>query len=303
MVEILLATYNGEKFIRRQLESLLEQTSGDWKLLIRDDGSTDATVAVCREFAASQPDRIRLITSGSNLGVRGNFNRLIRQSDADYIMFCDQDDVWLPQKIERSLAAMREMEKECGANVPLLVHTDSRVVNANLETIAPSASRWVGRATGTHLGRVCMELPLFGHQMMINRALKDFSGAIPEGFVSWDWWYPLVATAFGRVAFVDEPLVLWRRHPAAASEVNERRVSTLLSRSLADYRRKVHISLRQCEIFHERFEEKLSAGQNAFFAGVGRIRQSGWLTRRALILRYRLFKTGLLKNAVVLLVV
>jgi len=301
MIDILLATYNGEKYVGPQIDSLLQQSFTEWKLLIRDDGSTDGTRRICAEFATRRPERIRLLADGDHWGVLGNFNRLLRESAADYVMFCDQDDVWLPEKVEHTLAAMRELEMECGAHTPILVYSDSRVVDEDLGTIAPSSSRWTHRATHSSLGRICMELPLFGHQMMINRALTKLAGPIPEEFVSWDWWFPMVATVLGRIRFVDEPLVLWRRHATAASDTMKHRLSSYASRTLADYHRKVNISLRQSEIFHERFREKLNAEQTAFFAGVCRIREANWLMRRALIIRYRLFKTGFLKTAGVLL--
>lgn len=304
MIDIVLATYNGGRYIRPQIDSILAQTCAEWRLMIRDDGSSDDTVSICQDYTARHPERIRLLADKrGRLNVSGNFSELLGQSQGKYIMFCDQDDIWLPEKIEKTLAAMRAMEDEYGASVPALAHTDSQVVDENLRLIAPSALRYVHRRPNPSVNRLCMELPIFGHAVMINRELKELGGRIPEAFVSWDWWFPLVAVVFGHIRFVDEPLVLWRRHSRTVSSSNKHKLSSYLAKSLADHHRRVFISFQQCEVFYEIFSKRLSAEHQAFFASVSRIRSSNWAMRRFLVIRHRLFKTGFLKTAGVLLAV
>ena len=306
VVDVLLATYNGGRYLGPQIDSLLGQSHADWRLVIRDDGSTDNTLAICEAYAAKHPGKIRVVSDGlGRLGVGGNFSELLRQSSAEHVMFCDQDDVWLPRKIQITLAAMKDLELANGAQTPALAHTDSKVVGEDLQLIAPSLLKYLRREPNAPLGRMCMELPIYGHTAMINRALLDMAGPIPDGFVSWDWWHPLVATVLGRIVYVDEPATLFRRHGDAASSGSTRMdgLSAYLAHSMADYRRKVHISLRQCEIFYERLGARLNAEQRTFFESVGQIRQANWIRRRYLILRHRLFKTGLPKTFGVLLAV
>ena len=125
---ILLGTYNGGRFLREQLDSLFAQTMKDFQLYIRDDGSTDDTMLIVKEYQQLHPNIVKVEDEGKNLGAKGNFERLLALTDADYYMFCDQDDVWLPDKIEVSFAKMKQMEQRYG-DIPLLVHTDLEVVD------------------------------------------------------------------------------------------------------------------------------------------------------------------------------
>ena len=137
-VDILLATYNGARFVERQIESVLEHVQPGWRILVRDDGSADGTVAVVQRIAACRPDCITLIADGGQrLGAGGNFARLLKYADADYVMFCDQDDVWLPSRIQKPLARMKTLEDGLGPDTPILVHTDLAVVDEDLRPRAP----------------------------------------------------------------------------------------------------------------------------------------------------------------------
>ncbi len=153
-------------------------------------------------------------SEGQNLGACGNFSRLLEQADAPYVMFCDQDDVWLPDKIEITLAAMRELERQHGAETPLLVHTDLMVVDERLNRLGKSL--WLFQCTEpqrlTKLNRLLMQNFATGCTVMINRALRDLAVPVPAEALMYDWWLALVATAFGRVAAVEDPTVLYRQH-------------------------------------------------------------------------------------------
>src|SRR6266540_3047829 len=122
-LDILMAVFNGGDYVAKQLDSIFEQTYQNWRLLVRDDGSSDGTVILLNQFINVHPDKIKLIsTDNPNLGAFRNFSELISHSKADYIMFCDQDDVWLPRKIEISFQRMEELESSFGKDTPLLVH-------------------------------------------------------------------------------------------------------------------------------------------------------------------------------------
>jgi len=146
-----------------------------------------------------------------------------------------------------------------------------------------------------------MELPIYGHSVMINRSLRQIGGIIPEGFRSWDWWYPLVAVVFGRIVYLDEPLTLFCRHAQTATSFKKHGVLNYAAKSLSDHRRRVHMSFQQCEIFYEKFGPCLDAEHRKFFASVSSIRTANWITRKRLVLHHRLFKTGPLKTLGVLL--
>src|SRR5438045_1441320 len=137
LITILLATYNGEKYIQEQLESLLKQTYTNWRLLIRDDNSTDNTPAVLQHYQQLYPDKITIVpNNGVNLGSVTNFNKLLTLAqDAAYIMFCDQDYQWLPNKIADNYAKMCELELQFGKDYSIMVFTDFLYVDENMKII------------------------------------------------------------------------------------------------------------------------------------------------------------------------
>lgn len=137
-VNILLSTYNGEQFLAEQIQSIQEQSFQDWKLLIRDDGSTDKTREIIAAFVA-QDSRIHWVNENEsiNLGVIKSFHRLVQEEQADVYFFSDQDDVWLPNKLERSLAEAHKYPFE----LPLMVYMDLTVVNQDLQVLSDSMIR------------------------------------------------------------------------------------------------------------------------------------------------------------------
>jgi glycosyltransferase involved in cell wall biosynthesis len=217
-VEILLATYNGERFLREQLESLLAQTHGDWRLLVRDDGSTDRTEAILEEAQAEHPERIDIVRDDfGRLGATRNFLRLLELSRGPYIMFSDHDDVWLPDKIRVSLTALRQAEEE-SPNLPMLVHTDLTVVDAALQHLADSF--WQVRriqiddrdplSSLVHLNGVT------GCTILMNRRAREVSLPAPAHVRLHDWWIALNVASKGRIISLAQPTVLYRQHETNA---------------------------------------------------------------------------------------
>lgn len=214
-IDILLATYNGEAYLDEQLHSIRDQTVADWRLLIRDDGSTDATPAILESFRAEEIDRVRIVDDDcGNLGVAGNFSALMQASSADYVMFCDQDDVWLPDKVSTALRAIRKLEAQYGSTVPLLIHSDLMVVDRNLRTINPSFWRYQGLRpdAGAALNRLLLQNVVTGCTAIMNRRLIEMATPVPSEAVVHDWWVSLIAAAFGRIGHLSEPQILYRQH-------------------------------------------------------------------------------------------
>jgi glycosyltransferase involved in cell wall biosynthesis len=213
-VDIVLATYNGAKFLTEQINSILNQTYPNWHLLIGDDGSTDSTPEILQAFKGIYPDKITICPFKDNVGVSQNFSRLLELTDAPYMMLCDQDDFWLPEKIELTLFKMKELEETWGSEEPLLVHTDMEVVDDNLNLIA--ASQWkrqhLNPKDSVKLNAVLMQNASWGCTMMFNRALIDIALPIPtESFIH-DYWLVLVAAACGHIDYVNKPTMLYRQH-------------------------------------------------------------------------------------------
>ena len=215
LVDILMATYNGERFVAEQIESIQRQTYGDWRLLVSDDCSSDRTLDVVRRYAADD-SRICIVSEGvKHGGAKENFFALMTYSDAPYCMFCDQDDVWLPGKIEKSLAALRSLEAEHGTGMPLLAFCDMRVVDERLGVIHESFECYENLDPNrTQFPQVLAQAIGAGCTFLMNHALLTLSNRHHDlsAIDMHDWWVTLVAAAFGRIAFVDEPLSLYRQH-------------------------------------------------------------------------------------------
>ena len=137
-VDILLATYNAQRYIKEQLDSILNQSFSDWNLIVYDDGSNDDTLSIINTYVDRYPEKIKFISNNNRFGsALGSFSFLLTVSNSQYTMFCDQDDVWDKDKIEKTLKKMKELENAFG-DIPLLVHTDLEVVNEDLQTIDKS---------------------------------------------------------------------------------------------------------------------------------------------------------------------
>ena len=190
---------------------MLLQTFKDIKIIISDDGSTDNSPKIIKAYCDKYPDKIYCISGAPTGSAKQNFARLLQQSDDDYIMFCDQDDVWLPQKVERTIEAMKQIEAK-NKNTPVLVHTDLKVVNENLDVISNSFFDFQKLSYNMTLPQLLVQNNVTGCTIMINRALKEICGSIPKDCIMHDWWLAVVATLFGKVHYLAAPTMLYRQH-------------------------------------------------------------------------------------------
>jgi glycosyltransferase involved in cell wall biosynthesis len=215
MVEILLATYQGEKYLSPQLDSILSQSETGWRLLAHDDGSSDGTVRILRDYAA-RDSRIRLIDDGFRAGgAKANFAHLMAISTAPYVMFCDQDDWWEPRRVEIGLAALRAAEGRHLPGVPVVAFSDYRIVDESLRVRHPSAWRTQrnGPVTPLTASFLAVRSCMAGCTMSANRAAVAISLPIPDEAVMHDWWVGLQTLLHGGEAVpLTQPLVNYRQH-------------------------------------------------------------------------------------------
>src|SRR5574344_848474 len=213
-IAVLLATYNGEKYIREQLDSLLSQTFTDWTLYIRDDQSTDHTLFCINEYQHKSEKIVLLENDGENLGAKDNFLRLLSVVDSKYYMFMDEDDIWLPNKIEESLNVMMQIESK-GDNIPIVVHTNLKVVDKELNVITESfwdSIRFDPRKFH-NVHYLSMMGYLTGATMLFNSKAKEVSFPVDIHSVMHDWWIGIsVYRHGGKVISIKTPLMLYRKH-------------------------------------------------------------------------------------------
>ena len=213
-VSVVVCTYNGEKFLREQLQSILEQTRPPDEIIISDDGSSDSTLDIVDEIRTSatsnNSQRWRVLTRETPVGVSGNFASTLLEAGGDFIALSDQDDVWEPDRLERALGEFRDSV--------LLVHSDATLIDASGQPMGTlmSALRLSGREKSSLLRGRALDVLLrrnviTGATTVIRSSLVRQALPIPEGWVH-DEWLGLVAAIQDGVVFVDSPLIRYRQH-------------------------------------------------------------------------------------------
>lgn len=218
-VIVLLACYNGDKYLDEQIASIVEQTHKDWLLLIRDDGSTDNTLRVIEKWAKLD-NRISLLNdeNGATGSSQQNFSLLMKYAmnhKGHIFCFSDQDDVWVPEKIQVMLKHLNiAVEQNYQSTTPCLLHSDLEVVDKQLNLRHQSFVKLNKLLPKTELNpaRLLTRNEVTGCTMMFNRALLRLAFPVPEKSVMHDWWLALVSAYCGKLTYVDERLVKYRQH-------------------------------------------------------------------------------------------
>lgn len=217
-----MATFNGSLFIKDQIESLLDQTFNKWDLFIRDDGSSDQTLSIIDSYATKYKNIHVVKDNIGCLGTRDQFLHLLKIIDADYYMFCDQDDVWFPDKIEKSINKMQEVEaKYLGEAV--LVGSDCAICGPELEVVNPSC--WdhlrINPVEFLTSNGIYVYPFITGASMILNKKVKEILPALPNGLPKnrpmYDWWVLINTFKYGVVDLIHEPTRYYRQHSANVS--------------------------------------------------------------------------------------
>lgn len=298
-VDILLATYNGARFIAEQLDSLAAQTMDDWRLLVRDDGSDDGTLDIVRDWAArSGRDVVVVEDTRGGLGPAQNFAALMDISTAPYFAFCDQDDVWLPEKLALLLDRMRAEEARAGAGVPVLAFSDLHVVDGALCPTGQTFWQMSRVATDPHgqsLLQAMLRSSATGCATLGNAALRAASLPIAAEARMHDWWVALVAQALGRCVAVPQPTVLYRVHGGNVMGVGDAGLLPMLALALrkpaATLRRAIaarDTSRAQARAFAQGYGERIEPSQAQALRDYGALAGCGWWQRKTFVLRHGL---------------
>lgn len=211
-----MATYNGAAFLAAQLDSILAQDTDSWHLTVSDDGSTDATPEILEDYVRRFPEKITRVFSGRRFGnARDHFFWLMGQCKAEYMHFCDQDDVWHPDKVRLMQEALERAKAQYGAGTPLLVFTDQTVVDENLKEIAPSLMRLQRQdPEAMDYRNILFQNIVTGCTSAINRSLAALAGQCRDTtqVIMHDWWLALVAARFGKLVYLDVSTMDYRQH-------------------------------------------------------------------------------------------
>lgn len=296
-IAILLAAYNGEKYISEQINSILEQTEKEWVLYIHDDGSTDATGEIIKEYAQRYPKQIFIVEGKPTGGAKQNFFYLFSQIEAPYYMCCDQDDIWLPEKIELTKKEMNGLEQE-DKTLPCLVFTELKVVNEALSLLSEKMSIYQGLdCKNLSLNRALIQNVVTGCTMMVNRAMRDEFHKITDDrdILMHDWWALLVATKFGKVSFVETATILYRQHSEnGVGAKNTNSVFYLLKRMLQgnEIRQSLANTRKQAGYFVSLYDET----EDSFIHKYAVLGRKNKISRLMFYQRYDVKKSTLAKN-------
>ena len=213
MVDILLAVYNGEKYLRDQIDSIFEQSYKNFRIIILDDCSTDGSYDIINSYVKRYKDRVIYLKSFVNSkSAKNSFSKLLTHIRADYIAFCDQDDVWHKDKLSSCLQRIRQLEDKYNG-VAALVYSDLFVVDESLKIKNRSFMKMQHiKGSPKTLQKIIVQNNITGCSVLINKKLAKLCGVIPKEALMHDWWLAIIAIAFGKVAYIDTPLVYYRQH-------------------------------------------------------------------------------------------
>ena len=242
-IAILMATYNAEKYLHEQIDSILSQTCKDWHLFIHDDGSKDNTMAILRAYADKHPQEITLLDYPPQHGAWRNFLSMLNKVESNYYMFSDQDDVWLPEKIETEYKAIKKLEDKEGKNKPIVVYSDLIVTDSELNTISPSLWKIAGIFPQfiNSFNDMAANTVISGCTMLFNEEAKRVSCHYTNNVTMHDAWIACCVLKHGGILrHTDQPTMLYRQHGSntlGAQDVRHPTFKARVMRYLTSYDR------------------------------------------------------------------
>lgn len=295
-VAILMSTYNGEKYLKEQIDSLKKQTFKNWDLFIRDDGSIDNTLNIIYKLS-KEDSRIHYIDDKQeHLKPMKSFIQLLSYVKADYYFFCDQDDYWLPQKLKLMLDNIDEDNDK-----PQLLYCSLKCVDQNLQPIKNDFENLIGKIHGRNrfFGN---DMP--GCVMLFNRKLRDmviYYTTDYKNIVMHDWWLALIAETFGNVKFLNKKLILYRQHGdnSIGAGKNGSVLNKIFQKNVVKKQENlVKITYLQSIRFFNTFKKILSNEDLIFFNELLNCKEKGIRYRSGFLKKYKLRESSRLRTQV-----
>jgi glycosyltransferase involved in cell wall biosynthesis len=230
LVSIALCTYNGERFLREQMDSLVQQSWDHLEIVVCDDVSTDGTVALLQEYVAKD-NRVRLYCNTENLRLTKNVEKALGLCRGEYLMLCDQDDIWLPDKVASMMAAIGD---------EVLLYADSLLVNDTGQSLHKRISDLRRMYTGSDTKGFVLSNCVWGHAILLHRSLLAKALPIPADLPH-DSWIGFVAASVQRIRYHDVALTLYRQHgDTVTSTLPNAQRATAGDRNLQEYTARMH---------------------------------------------------------------
>lgn len=290
-VDILMATYNGEKYIEEQIESIINQTYTNVNLIIRDDCSQDQTAKKIIELQKKYGEKIIFFEGEKNLGAKDSFFELLKLSTAEYIFFSDQDDIWMDTKIEETLSLMEK-------NKPILVHSDLVLINREGKIISKSFWEYSKiDAMNTGVNRLIVQNSVTGCTVCINRELKNIILSKPvineQKIIMHDWWLAIIASLYGEIKILQKPTILYRQHDN--NEVGAKKYS--LFKKIQDKLINYHTIKKERESSINQAKKVIDFyGGNEALVAYAEINNQKKISKISLLIKYNFFKYGIVRK-------
>ena len=301
MIDILMAVYNGEKYLEEQLESIINQSFSKWQLIIHDDGSKDSSLAIIQKYEKKYPEKIKAIYDDMKFGSsKDNFVHLMKYSKADYVMFADQDDVWEKDKVKHSYMTIRKLETKMPAGLPILVHGDLEVVNEHLETV--SASLFQMQKLDYKKSKFkdyLVQNNVTGCTIIINKILKELCCDMPKEAIMHDWWLALTASAFGCVYGINKSDIKYRQHENNVEGAKNLHSPVYLAKKVCnkkEIKETLWRTYSQAEAFFYMYKKKLDNNTKKMLLAYISLNKGTKLYKYKIILKYGFMKSGFIRK-------
>lgn len=302
-VAICMATYNGEKYIEEQINSIVQQNYDNLVLFIRDDGSKDNTKEILNKLEKEHPNKIVIINDNSLKGgsSKKNFAAILGWVNSNYnfnyFMFSDQDDVWMEDKVKKCIDCIKT--EESNGMCPILVHTDLKVVDEKLDVLGDSFFKYRALNPNTKdLRHLIIQNNITGCTMLWNKELNNILNIEADAVAMHDWWIALTASAFGKILCIDQPTILYRQHNnnvVGATKVNT--LSFIIKRltGSSHVKETLNLSITQAKEFLNYYREKLSSEQINIIEKYANIMNHNKIIRVYTVLKEKYLKQGLIQ--------
>ena len=306
MIQILLATWNSERYLAEQLDSLFAQTYQNFEILIHDGGSSDNTVSIIHRYMKQYPEKIRFLGS-EQMDACANFAKLLECADGELFMFCDHDDVWKKEKIDCTLKAYKKAEQQYGNYTPLLVFTDLEIVDSDLNKLHSSMmnAQHLNKSSFT-IQKLAVQNAATGNTMLFNKALRDLVLPIPQQTIMHDYWVVLTAALLGKIIYLDSPLILYRQHNnnvIGSFRYDFVNICKKVYRSRQELRNTFYRKMDQLTILLTRQSDKLDAEKTELLASLQKLKNMNYLEKRIFLLKNKFKAEGFLRNLGMYLVI
>ena len=312
MIDIVLATFNGERYIEQQIKSI--QSNHNYKLLVSrliivDDGSTDSTEKIVAKLAIDDAKIEWFINTSGKHGAGENFSFGLSKAQSPYIMLSDQDDVWQLDKLVLSQQKMEELESEVSQlsdDTPLLVFSDKEVVDDNLNPICSSYFTLKNISKNWYLSfdQLCQQNVISGCTMLFNRALLTKAMPIPHQAYMHDWWLAIVASRCGKIGLIDKPLIKYRQHSNNTIGANQRSKFNLIihfTQHLKLFENSFLKTIEQAKAF-EVFEQENALSENRTISALANIDSSSKSQKLTLFVNKTINRSNLFGRIALLIV-